>query len=214
MAEVVKRGYRSDVRAAQAQATRRRIVRAASDLFVAAGYGATSVDAIAAGAGVSRKTVFNAVGGKAEILALALDWAIAGDDEPIPLADRPDVAALLRLDDPGQLLDAWVTVVVDIDSRVADLYAALEAAAGVDSMARALFTRLQSQRREGAQVIVDAVVARKGLRRRLQRADAVDLACLFSEPLMYRRLAGDRGWSDERFEHWLRSTLRQQLLRT
>ena len=54
MAEVVKRGYRSDVRAAQAQETRRRIVRAASDLFVAAGYGATSVDEIAAGAGVSR----------------------------------------------------------------------------------------------------------------------------------------------------------------
>lgn len=214
MAEVVKRGYHSDVRAAQAQETRRRIVRAASELFVAAGYGATSVDAIAEGAGVSRKTVFNAVGGKAEILALALDWAIAGDDEPIPIANRPDVVALLRLDDPGQLLDAWATVVVDIDSRVADLYAALEAAAGVDSTARALFTRLQSQRREGAQVIVDAVVARKGLRHRLLRAEAVDLACLFSEPLMYRRLVGDRGWSDRRFVRWLRSTLREQLLRT
>ncbi|MDA2890716.1 helix-turn-helix domain containing protein [Mycolicibacterium sp. BiH015] len=214
MAEVVKRGYRSDVRTAQARETRRRIIRSASELFVAAGYGATSVDAIAEGAGVSRKTVFNAVGGKAEILAMALDWAVAGDDEPIPLMDRPDVAALLRLDDPGQLLDAWAAVIVDIDSRVADLYAALEAAAGVDSTAHALFTRLQSQRREGAQVVVDAVVARKGVRHRLLRAEAADLACLFSEPLMYRRLVGDQGWSVKRFERWLRTTLREQLLRT
>lgn len=214
MSDVVKRGYRSDIRTSQAQETRRRIIRSASELFVAAGYGATSVDAIAEGAGVSRKTVFNAVGGKAEILALALDWAIAGDDEPIPLADRPDVAALLRLDDPGSLLDAWAAVLADIDSRVADLYAALEAAAGMDSTAHALFTRLQSQRREGAQVVVDALVARNGLRHRLPRGEAVDLACLFSEPVMYRRLVGDGGWADQRFERWLRTTLREQLLRT
>ncbi|OAN37585.1 TetR/AcrR family transcriptional regulator [Mycolicibacterium iranicum] len=214
MSDVVKRGYRSDIRTSQAQETRRRIIRSASELFVAAGYGATSVDAIAEGAGVSRKTVFNAVGGKAEILALALDWAIAGDDEPIPLADRPDVAALLRLDDPGSLLDAWAAVLADIDSRVADLYAALEAAAGMDSTAHALFTRLQSQRRDGAQVVVDALVARNGLRHRLPRGKAVDLACLFSEPVMYRRLVGDGGWSDQRFERWLRITLREQLLRT
>ena len=127
---------------------------------------------------------------------------------------RPEVATLLRLDEPGRLLDAWAAVVVDIDSRVADLYAALEAAAGVDSTAHALFTRLQSQRREGAQMVVEALVARKGLRHRLARGEAVDLACLFSEPVMYRRLVCDRGWSDQRFARWLRTTLREQLLRT
>lgn len=214
MADVVKRGYRSDVRSAQARDTRRRIIASASELFVAAGYGATSVDAIADGAGVSRKTVFNAVGGKAEILALALDWAVAGDDEPIPLAERPDVIALMGLADPGQLLDAWAAVIADIDTRVADLYAALEAAAGVDRSAHDLLIRLQSRRREGAQAIVEALVARKGLRERMSRTEAVDLACLFSEPLMYRRLVGDRGWSGRRFERWLSTTLREQLLRT
>lgn len=214
MADVVKRGYRSDIRSAQARETRRRIIESASGLFVAAGYGATSVDAIAEGAGVSRKTVFNAVGGKAEILALALDWAIAGDDEPIPLAERPEVIALLGLADPGQLLNAWAAVIAGIDTRVADLYAALEAAAGVDPSARDLFTRLQSQRREGAQAIVEALVARKGLRERMSRTEAVDLACLFSEPLIYRRLVGDRRWSERRFERWLCTTLREQLLRS
>ena len=63
MREPVKRGYRSELRATQAQDTRRRIVTAAAELFIATGFGATTVDAIAAAAGVSRKTVFTSVGG-------------------------------------------------------------------------------------------------------------------------------------------------------
>ena len=54
MAETVKRGYRSELRATQAQDTRRRIVTAAAELFVATGFGATTVDAIAAAAGVGQ----------------------------------------------------------------------------------------------------------------------------------------------------------------
>ncbi|PRC47364.1 TetR/AcrR family transcriptional regulator, partial [Mycobacterium sp. ITM-2017-0098] len=128
MAGAVKRAYRSDLRTSQARDTRRRIVAAAADLFVADGYAGASVDAIAAAAGVSRKTVFTAVGGKAELLALALDWAVAGDDAPRPLADRPEVMAVLQLDDPGELLDGWARVLAGIDARVGGLFAALEAA--------------------------------------------------------------------------------------
>ena len=75
MSDPVKRGYASPLRTAQAQATRRRIVAAAADLFVTSGFAGTSVDAIAEAAGVSRKTVFTTVGGKTELLGLALDWA-------------------------------------------------------------------------------------------------------------------------------------------
>ena len=70
-------------------ATRRRgrpggaIVDAAAGLFIAHGYGGTTVDAIAEAAGVSRKTVFTSVGGKADALKFALDWAVTGDDAPV-----------------------------------------------------------------------------------------------------------------------------------
>jgi AcrR family transcriptional regulator len=212
MTDVVKREYRSDLRTAQARETRRRIVAAAADLFVAAGYGATSVDAIAAAAGVSRKTVFTAVGGKSELLALALDWAVAGDDAPVPVADRPEVTALLQLDDPGQVLDGWARVLSGIDARVGDLFAAVEAAATLDATARSLFEKLHAQRRDGARAVVDAVAALKGLTDGLSRAEAIDVAYLLTEPLLHRRLVGTRGWSNRRFEKWLATTLRQQLL--
>ena len=207
MVEPVKRGYRSELRATQAQDTRRRIVTAAAELFVATGFGATTVDAIAAAAGVSRKTVFTAAGGKVELLSLALDWAIAGDDAPIAVVDRPEVQALLQLRDPAALLDGWARVLVGIDGRVAELFVAMEAAANLDPAARAVFDTSNDQRREGAAMIVAAVASLGGLRRGLRRAEAVDIAWLLSDPVLYRRLVGGRGWTVARFEKWLAATL-------
>ena len=57
--------------------TRRAIVSAAARLFVAQGFGRTTIEAIAAEAGVGRNTVFS-VGGKLDLLKLALDWAVVG----------------------------------------------------------------------------------------------------------------------------------------
>ena len=88
------RTYSSTLRADQARQTRRRIVDAAAELFAEYGYARTTIDAIATAAGVSRKTVFDSVGGKAQLMKLAYDFAIVGDDEPVPLADRPEIGML------------------------------------------------------------------------------------------------------------------------
>jgi AcrR family transcriptional regulator len=58
----------SEVRAEQRRATRQRILDAARALLLKRGYGGATVDAIAARAGVSVQTVYNAVGGKAAVL--------------------------------------------------------------------------------------------------------------------------------------------------
>src|SRR5690348_16637917 len=100
MSGTVKRQYRSDLRAAQAVDTRRRIVSSAARLFVEQGYGATTVDAVAEAAGVSRKTVFTAVGSKLDLLTTAVDWAVAGDDQPVPVADRSAMRRFLQQRDP------------------------------------------------------------------------------------------------------------------
>jgi AcrR family transcriptional regulator len=70
------RSYSSALRADQARQTRRRIVDAAAELFAERDYTGTTIDAIAAAAGVSRKTVFDSVGGKAQLMKLAYDFAI------------------------------------------------------------------------------------------------------------------------------------------
>lgn len=213
MSESVKRDYRSGLRAAQAADTRRLIVSAAARLFVEDGYGATTIDAIAETAGVSRKTVFTAVGGKVDLLKTAMDWAVAGDDEPTALADRAPLMALLQLDDPVGLLTGWASVMVAIDVRVAGLYLALEVAADGDDAAGALLEESRRQRLAGARTVVKRLAALNALTDAVPRTDAVDLAWLATDPVLFDRFVRIRGWSVAKFENWLARTLTEQLLR-
>lgn len=212
MAAAVKREYRSELRAAQARETRRAVVAAASELFVERGYGATTVDAIAAAAGVSRKTVFLTVGGKVELLKTALNWAVAGDDEPQELADRAEIRRVLDQDDPGALIAAWARVLADIDKRVGPLMRALHAAAGTDEEARALIEQFDGQRLAGARAVVRRLAELAVLRAAPNRDEAVDIAWLATDPVLYDRLVRVRGWSMRRFEKWLATTLQTQLI--
>jgi AcrR family transcriptional regulator len=208
----VKRDYHSALRATQAHATRRAIVEAASRLFVEQGFGATTIDAVASAAGVSRKTVFTSVGGKLELLKTALDWAVAGDDQPVALADRDVLQRLLAQDDPARLLAAWARVLVEVDVRVGPLMRALETAAGTDREAQALAEQSQRQRLEGARIIVRRLVTLEALKPGLSRREATDLAWLASDAVLYERLVRVRSWSDLRFEKWLAESLCRQLL--
>src|SRR5258707_5333330 len=76
--ERVKRPYDSRLRRERAEATRLAIAAAAGRLFAERGYAATSIEEIAAAAGVGRATVFNSVGGKPELLKKAYPFAVRG----------------------------------------------------------------------------------------------------------------------------------------
>jgi AcrR family transcriptional regulator len=214
MAAGVKREYRSDLRAEQALQTRRAIVTAASQLFTSQGYGSTTVDAVAAEAGVSRKTVFTAVGGKLDLLKTALDWAVAGDDQPLALADRAAVEELLELADPELLIIGWVQVLVEIDNRVGPLLCALEVAAATDPEAQVLAAESQQQRLAGARLIVGRLAALGALRAGLSKKHAADIAWLASDAVLYDRLVRLRNWSSARFAKWLGDGLIDQLIGT
>ena len=212
MSEDVKRDYRSGLRTAQAEQTRRSIVSAAARLFVDDGYGATTIDAVAESAGVSRKTVFTAVGGKVDLLKTALDWAVAGDDQPVTVADRPEVRELLAMDDPVALLTAWAGVMVAIDVRVAGLFRVLEIAADGDAAAHLLLDEYRRQRLVGARAVVKRLGGLQALTEGMSRAEAADVAWLATDPVLYDRLVRIRGWSVGKFEDWLARTLTDQLL--
>ncbi|WP_242419577.1 TetR/AcrR family transcriptional regulator, partial [Frankia sp. CpI1-P] len=87
-------------RAEKTRLTRRRIIAAAADLFLDQGYGATTLDQVAARAGVAVQTVYFHFGNKATLLKEALDVAAVGDDEPVALLDRPWLEELTAEPDP------------------------------------------------------------------------------------------------------------------
>jgi AcrR family transcriptional regulator len=211
MAERVKRHYASAVRAEQVRATRRAVVEAARELFVRQGWTATSVEHVAAAAGVSRATVFT-VGGKPELLKLAYDTAIGGDDEDVAMADRPAVRELAAAPDLDALVARYVALVVATGARVAGIYVALRAAADADERVRALFADVQAQRLTGATGFVATLTARGWLRPGLEPEVAADVLWTLLDPGLYAALVQERGWPRERFAGWWEQALRAQLL--
>jgi AcrR family transcriptional regulator len=211
VSDAVKRHYSSSLRAQQAGATRRAVVAAARDLFVRRGWTATSVEHVAAAAGVSRATVFT-VGGTAELLKLAYDTAIGGDDEDVAVADRPQVRRLATAPDLDTLVAWYVDLVVATGARVAGIYVALRAAADADDRVRSLFAEVQQQRLTGARGFVEGLAARGWLRSDLGPDAAADVLWTLLDPGLYAALVEDRGWPRERFAAWWARTLRAQLL--
>lgn len=198
-----RRPYRSDLRDRQARETRRTVVIAAADLFVRLGYAATTLDAVADAAGVSRKTVFNAVGGKPALLKLAWDHSLVGDDEPVPMADRPAVARIVATTDPVVAIRLWVDLIADVAERSGGLGGVVVAAADTDADAAALLERSAAERLAGARAFAGHLQAIGGLRADLPPEQAADVLWTLNDGAAYRQLVLDRGWTVAAFRDWL-----------
>src|SRR5450631_3090057 len=208
----VKRSYRSPLRTAQAGQTQRAIIDAATRLFVEAGYGATSIDAIAEAAGVSRATVFAAVGGKAELLKRAYDIALVGDDEPVALPDRAGSRAIRAEPDPSRYLERYAGMVVELGARVAAVYEAVRGAASADPEVRPVWDKIQQERRIGAAHVVADTAAKGPLRDGIDEKSAADVVWVLNDPGLYHLLVNARGWPAERYREWLAAALQHELL--
>ena len=206
------RPYHSSLRDDQARATRRRIVEAGRELFVERGYGATTVDAIAERAQVGRKTVFTSVGGKPAVLKLAIDWALVGDDEPVPVGDRPEMRALLERAEGAALLEGWMAISVQMSGRVAALYRALLVAADGDPDAAALLVTLDDQRFDGARVVMGRLAELGGLRPDLTIEQAAAIADVLIDPMPYHRLVIRAGWTPDAYAAFVKQQAATALL--
>src|SRR5690349_4069359 len=206
--------YASQVRDEQARRTRRAIVTAAHDLFLAQGYAATTIDGIAEAAHVSRRTVFNSAGGKVALLKLALDWAIVGDDEPVALADRPAITAIRAESDPRKALMLWVQTVADVAARTAPLGEVLIAAADIDPAAAQLLAEASRNRMLGATLFIRYLASLDGLAAGITEQRAAELCWALTDGHLYRLLVAQRSWSTADFNRWLSDSLAAALLPT
>lgn len=209
----VRRPYRSTLREEQARATRRAIVEAGAALFVERGFAGTTVDAIAERAGVSRKTVFTSVGGKVAVLKDAFDWALAGDDAPVPLGDRPAVRDFLTETDPATAVEKWARVMSEIAGRLAYIHPALVAAADVDPEAAELNETSERNRLHGARTFVRHLREVGGLREDVSVKRGAAVAALLMDPLGYRRLVLGDGWREKEYAAWVARMAAASLLR-
>ncbi|HKH55797.1 MAG TPA: helix-turn-helix domain-containing protein, partial [Propionibacteriaceae bacterium] len=82
-------------RRARARATQNRIIDHAYRLFSASGYPSTTMETIAAEAGVATQTVYYFFRTKALLLQQVVEVAAAGEAHPLPVMERPWMRQIL-----------------------------------------------------------------------------------------------------------------------
>ena len=209
------RQYRSTLREEQARQTRQRILASAFEVFSARGYTGASLADIAAGAGVSVESV-KVHGPKRALLLGAFELAFAGSAGDESLSERPEVAAIMELEDTGEFLTAMVGLIAEANARTSGLWAAFLAAAAEDAHVGDVLAALLERRHADYRRMVGLLAARGAVGGVGAVADAAsddalqnlaDVLSFLMSPEGHQQLVLQSGWTFERYRDWLIATV-------
>jgi AcrR family transcriptional regulator len=203
---------RRSARADKAQATRRRILEAARELFCADGYATTRIEEIAEAAGVAVQTVYFVFGNKRTVLKEVVDLCCRGEDDPVPPLERAWVRKVAATSDPAEQLSMAVRHLRRIHERVSPVLEVLRQAATTDPEIEELWQQNKRHRFEVHRHIVGLLAAGEALRPGLSEQQATDIAYGVMGQELFAVLVVERGWTTARWARWVHGVLSVELL--
>ena len=209
------RTYISPLRDDAARRTRVRILDVAEQELVRGGYHAMTIAALARAARVSPQTIYNSIGGKAAVIKALYDVRLAGDDEPVPIAERPEMRRIAEQPDAASTLRAYIAAGRVLYARVGHVLGVVFAdGPGADADLMGFVETIEHERRIGNTAIVEVVAERFGLRNGLSRIRAVDILWAATSFELADRLVRRCEWSLDAYEQWLGDVVVASLTRT
>ncbi|MEU4768741.1 helix-turn-helix domain-containing protein [Actinosynnema sp. NPDC023794] len=204
--ETGKRRYDSLRRVAQARETRAEIARAARRLFVAHGWAATTVRAVAEEAKVSVPTVYAAYGDKAGLVRAVAEAADISADPMATLAVLEDASA-----GPARQLAAMAAYDRRLFERSGDVIALVREAGRTEP---ALAAAYEEGRRGGDDTRAQVFSSWPDgtLRSGVDVRSAVDVYAALCNIDVYTTLTVERAWRPDRVERWWGEALARELL--
>lgn len=196
----------------RAQATRRRIIEAALVRFRGKGYAATTMETIAADAGVAVQTIYFTFHTKAELLLAAVTVAGGEPGAPEDPAERAWFGRVMTASSGTRRLALIVELGNEIYRRVGPLVPAVRAAASVDPDVDLAWQGLAARRRDGMRQVIDVFARRNELRAGLDSTLALDLLFGLQRAETYLAFTEECGWPIERYKAWQFATLARHLL--
>jgi AcrR family transcriptional regulator len=190
-------------RAEKAAQTRRRIIDAATALFLERGYNATTIETIAERADVAVETVYSRFRNKANLLEAILEPTIVGSDDGRDIFDAPEIARIASSADHQAQIRQLAAFSRGILERSQQAHRILKSAAACDPKAAALQKRDTQRRVEGQRRYIDMLLQNGPLRPGLSRDDAAALYSALANPDNFAQLTRSQGWSPDRFQQWL-----------
>jgi AcrR family transcriptional regulator len=207
-----KRAYDSPRRRAQAAATRRDILDAAQRLFEQRGYAATTMEAIAAEAGVALKTVYVGFETKSGLLRALWNHLLRDGRDDVPIADQQWYRDLLAERDPERQLRTAARVSRVVKVRIAGVLEVIRNGATIDADIAELWARIQSDFHANQRVVVESLAAKDALASGVDVERATDILWTLNHPNLWQLLVEERGWSPEEYERWFADLACAQLL--
>ena len=199
----VKRSYDASGRREQARARRLAVVLAARDLFERDGFRPTTIAAIAAHAGVSAESVYKGFGTKAALAKAVFDLVIAGDDEPVPVAERPAMQAVRDEPDLRRKIAMFVAGLAQRQARSAGVQILIRDGRHVDDSLVPFWAKLTDEGLAGMTMLGRNLLETGQLRDGIDLDEVRDVLWNYLSIDHYERLVRTQRWSLERYSRWL-----------
>src|SRR5438876_7721268 len=206
MPEIKKRLYKSLVRQRQAGDTRLRIVEATRQLLQSEGYAGMTVEGIAQRAEVSAQSVYAIFKSKTGILVELLDQSTFGPDY------EKAVQRALSTSDPEMRLRLAAPIARQIHDAQSATFDLLRGAGVVAPELAKLEQQRESLRYKRQEMMITSLREDASLRPGLDHRAARDILWMLTGRDVYRMLVRERGWSAEKYQHWVADALVQSLL--
>jgi len=199
----VKRSYDASGRREQARARRLAVVLAARDLFERDGFRLTTIAAVAAHAGVSAESVYKGFGSKAALAKAVFDLVIAGDDEPVPVAERPAAQAVRDEPDVRRKIAMFVEGLAQRQARSARVQILIRDGRHVDDSLAPVWAKLTDEGLAGMTMLGRHLLQTGQLRDGIDLDEVRDVLWNYLAIDHYERLVLTQGWPHERYSQWL-----------
>ena len=199
----VKRSYDASRRREQARARRLVVILAARELFERDGFRPTTIAAIAAHAGVSAESVYKGFGSKAALAKAVFDLVIAGDDEPVSVAERPAMQAMRDEPDVRRKIAMFAEGLAQRQARSARVQILIRNGRHVDDSLAPIWVKLNDEGLGGMTMLGRHLLQTGQLRDGIDLDEVRDVLWNYLAIDTYERLVLIQGWPLERYSQWL-----------
>lgn len=198
----VKRPYRQTERARRALETRAKIRSAATRLFLEHGYVSTTMKQIAAEAGIGERTLYDTFPSKSDLYEHVVGVAIASDEQPLAIAQRPEFQSALDADDVDRAIAAFADYATDILERSGPLIMVAVESSGADPAMRAFAARGASANQHNASTFTRQLATMRAL-----KPDAANTVFALVSPHVHQILRRHANLNADEYRRWLAGSI-------
>jgi AcrR family transcriptional regulator len=200
-------GQKPSLRQAHTALTEQRILAAATELFLADGYLATTLEAVAQRAQVGARTVYVRFGTKAALFKRVVDVAIVGDAAPVDVLGRDWMQLALTAPTATERIAASAAAGRQIMERTGPLFLVAQQAAAVEPLVAGFWQQGREQSRYVHHLFWTRMAEDGLLDPAIDLAWLVDTTAVLAAAETYLLITRMMGWDLDAYQSWVETTL-------